>query len=165
MAPAHRAATHRRLRTAPTRLIAQFPAPLRGARLGVRRVPEALADPPLPERVIADLVGNAARSTPPVKKALVTAGARWGGTGGCFSRGRGEHSASRLVCDADRQPGRPRLPAQQQAVRHRPARALVQAEPQRTAGRFPPVDTRAGNGTTKSSAARPSDSPARHRRP
>jgi two-component system sensor histidine kinase KdpD len=39
----------------------------------VERIPPVLADPPLLERVIANLVGNAARYTPPDKKVLVTA--------------------------------------------------------------------------------------------
>ncbi|MER5545266.1 ATP-binding protein [Streptomyces sp. NPDC001127] len=38
-------------------------------------IPEVLADPPLLERVIANLVGNAARHTPPGKQVLVTASA------------------------------------------------------------------------------------------
>ncbi|WP_215450455.1 ATP-binding protein [Streptomyces sp. ATCC 21386] len=38
-------------------------------------IPEILADPPLLERVIANLVANAARHTPPGTKALVTASA------------------------------------------------------------------------------------------
>ncbi|MGW4728671.1 ATP-binding protein [Streptomyces shenzhenensis] len=41
----------------------------------VEGIPEVLADPPLLERVIANLVGNAARYTPPGKKVLVTASA------------------------------------------------------------------------------------------
>ena len=39
----------------------------------VEAVPEVLADPPLLERVIANLVGNAARHTPPGARVLVTA--------------------------------------------------------------------------------------------
>ncbi|MGW3912191.1 ATP-binding protein [Streptomyces sp. NPDC005070] len=39
----------------------------------VERVPAVLADPPLLERVIANLAGNAARHTPPGKQVLVTA--------------------------------------------------------------------------------------------
>ncbi|MFI1369077.1 sensor histidine kinase [Streptomyces griseochromogenes] len=38
-------------------------------------IPPVLADPPLLERVIANLVGNAARHTPPGRKVLVTASA------------------------------------------------------------------------------------------
>lgn len=41
----------------------------------VEEVPAVLADPPLLERVVANLVGNAARHTPPGKKVLVTASA------------------------------------------------------------------------------------------
>ncbi|MHB9855779.1 ATP-binding protein [Streptomyces krungchingensis] len=41
----------------------------------VEEIPEVLADPPLLERVIANLVGNAARHTPPGRKVLVTASA------------------------------------------------------------------------------------------
>ncbi|MDF3142811.1 ATP-binding protein, partial [Streptomyces sp. T21Q-yed] len=41
----------------------------------VEEIPAVLADPPLLERVIANLVGNAARHTPPGKKVLVTASA------------------------------------------------------------------------------------------
>ncbi|MEU9993720.1 ATP-binding protein, partial [Streptomyces sp. NPDC048045] len=41
----------------------------------VEDIPVVLADPPLLERVIANLVGNAARHTPPGKKVLVTASA------------------------------------------------------------------------------------------
>ncbi|MYV41249.1 DUF4118 domain-containing protein [Streptomyces sp. SID1328] len=41
----------------------------------VEAIPAVLADPPLLERVIANLVGNAARHTPPGKKVLVTASA------------------------------------------------------------------------------------------
>lgn len=40
----------------------------------VEDIPEVLADPPLLERVIANLAGNADRHTPPGKKVLVTAG-------------------------------------------------------------------------------------------
>ncbi|MGW7210411.1 ATP-binding protein [Streptomyces sp. NPDC054837] len=39
----------------------------------VEEIPAVLADPPLLERVVANLVGNAARHTPPGKKVLVTA--------------------------------------------------------------------------------------------
>ncbi|MFD8391655.1 ATP-binding protein [Streptomyces sp. NPDC059680] len=41
----------------------------------VEDIPAVLADPPLLERVIANLVGNAARHTPPGKRVLVTASA------------------------------------------------------------------------------------------
>ncbi|WP_406441502.1 ATP-binding protein [Streptomyces sp. NBC_00631] len=41
----------------------------------VEEIPAVLADPPLLERVLANLVGNAARHTPPGKKVLVTASA------------------------------------------------------------------------------------------
>ncbi|MFJ7077509.1 ATP-binding protein [Streptomyces sp. NPDC098781] len=41
----------------------------------VEKIPAVLADPPLLERVIANLVGNAARHTPPGKRVLVTASA------------------------------------------------------------------------------------------
>ncbi|MGW3956283.1 ATP-binding protein [Streptomyces sp. NPDC004752] len=41
----------------------------------VEEIPEVLADPPLLERVIANLVGNAARHSPPGKTVLVTASA------------------------------------------------------------------------------------------
>ncbi|MEU2776290.1 ATP-binding protein [Streptomyces sp. NPDC007162] len=41
----------------------------------VEDIPAVLADPPLLERVIANLAGNAARHTPPGRKALVTASA------------------------------------------------------------------------------------------
>ncbi|MEU1199592.1 ATP-binding protein [Streptomyces sp. NPDC005813] len=41
----------------------------------VEEIPALLADPPLLERVIANLVGNAARHTPPGKRVLVTASA------------------------------------------------------------------------------------------
>ncbi|MEH0574623.1 MULTISPECIES: ATP-binding protein [Streptomyces] len=41
----------------------------------VEEIPAVLADPPLLERVIANLVGNAARHTPPGRKVLVTASA------------------------------------------------------------------------------------------
>ncbi|OIJ95083.1 histidine kinase [Streptomyces sp. MUSC 14] len=41
----------------------------------VEAIPAVLADPPLLERVIANLVGNAARHTPPGRKVLVTASA------------------------------------------------------------------------------------------
>ncbi|GGS11700.1 sensor histidine kinase [Streptomyces aureoverticillatus] len=42
---------------------------------GLEEIPAVLADPPLLERVIANLVGNAARHTPPGEKVLVTASA------------------------------------------------------------------------------------------
>ncbi|NNN30217.1 sensor histidine kinase KdpD [Streptomyces sp. S3(2020)] len=41
----------------------------------VEKIPALLADPPLLERVVANLAGNAARHTPPGKKVLVTASA------------------------------------------------------------------------------------------
>ncbi|MFJ5519501.1 ATP-binding protein [Streptomyces griseoluteus] len=41
----------------------------------MENIPEVLADPPLLERVIANLAGNADRHTPPGKKVLVTASA------------------------------------------------------------------------------------------
>ncbi|MGA4843435.1 ATP-binding protein [Streptomyces sp. G45] len=41
----------------------------------LEEIPEVRADPPLLERVIANLVGNAARHTPPGEKVLVTASA------------------------------------------------------------------------------------------
>ncbi len=41
----------------------------------VEQVPAVLADPPLLERVVANLVGNAARHTPPGQRVLVTASA------------------------------------------------------------------------------------------
>lgn len=41
----------------------------------VEQLPAVLADPPLLERVIANLVGNAARHTPPGRRVLVTASA------------------------------------------------------------------------------------------
>ncbi|MGW1674535.1 ATP-binding protein [Streptomyces sp. NPDC002324] len=41
----------------------------------VEEIPAVLADPPLLERVVANLVGNAARHTPPGRRVLVTASA------------------------------------------------------------------------------------------
>ncbi|MGW2857753.1 sensor histidine kinase, partial [Streptomyces sp. NPDC001215] len=41
----------------------------------MEEIPPVVTDPPLLERVIANLVGNAARHTPPGKKVLVTASA------------------------------------------------------------------------------------------
>ncbi|BBC35130.1 Histidine kinase [Streptomyces graminofaciens] len=41
----------------------------------VEEIPAVLADPPLLERVVANLVGNAARHTPPGRQVLVTASA------------------------------------------------------------------------------------------
>ncbi|MFJ5305148.1 ATP-binding protein [Streptomyces sp. NPDC088350] len=44
----------------------------------VEAIPPVLADPPLLERVIANLAGNAARHTPPGRRVMVTAGALGG---------------------------------------------------------------------------------------
>lgn len=71
-----------RLNLRPTMLEEVLPAALAdtpGIRVGdVEKIPEVLADPPLLERVIANLVANAARYSPPGTQVLVTASALGG---------------------------------------------------------------------------------------
>lgn len=66
-----------RLNLRPTTLEEVLPAALAdtpGIQVGdVEKIPEVLADPPLLERVIANLVANAARYSPPGAQVLVTA--------------------------------------------------------------------------------------------
>ncbi|WP_406259021.1 DUF4118 domain-containing protein [Streptomyces chartreusis] len=66
-----------RLNLRPTTLEEVLPAALAdtpGVQVGdVEKIPEVLADPPLLERVIANLVANAARYSPPGAQVLVTA--------------------------------------------------------------------------------------------
>ncbi|GGX25025.1 sensor histidine kinase [Streptomyces chartreusis] len=71
-----------RLNLRPTTLEEVLPAALAdtpGIQVGdVEKIPEVLADPPLLERVIANLVANAARYSPPGTQVLVTASALGG---------------------------------------------------------------------------------------
>ncbi|GAA3551550.1 hypothetical protein GCM10022295_36950 [Streptomyces osmaniensis] len=71
-----------RLKLRPTTLEEVLPAALAdtpGVQVGdVEKSPEVLADPPLLERVIANLVANAARYSPPGTQVLVTASALGG---------------------------------------------------------------------------------------